>query len=107
MTLVLRKSFDRFSAGTVVTLVTQPGKTRDPLIVSARYTHVESHVDWSGKRHFNYEPRTVEFEVPVSYLTELRNRTDVVPTKNKAARRAEKRKAQTILAQLTDRQMAQ
>lgn len=67
----LRKSVGSLSAGTRVFINEQPGKTRAEL-----YCVTLDHVH--------------EIVVPTSDLVQLRPRSTVGPTKNRAARRAEK-----------------
>jgi hypothetical protein len=76
MTLVLRKSFGQFSAGTVVTQIV---KNDGVAVYEATYTEVEYFTDYNAKRQHRTKTKTVEIAVPPHYITELRNRTDFVP----------------------------
>jgi hypothetical protein len=98
--LVLRKSVRQFSAGTRVTLVSIEPKA--PLVtVEAAYTKSTRVSDYMGKDKLVYKSVTETFDVPTSDLVELRPRSELVPLKNKEARRCDKKFVKEQMAKLT------
>lgn len=101
-TLILRKSHGPFSAGTVVKIVEQPGKTRDEYTVEAEYTKVSYFTDLDGRRKANHTKVTEEFTVSADDIVELRSRSDIVPAVPRIDRPA--RKAKRILYEMRHKQ---
>lgn len=93
-TLVLRKSVGQFSAGTRVTPILS-SQTRDGVTVEATYTHVDYFKDFNGNMQEKCSQRTTTIEISPDLLTELRERTAIVPAIARINR--PERKARRIL----------
>lgn len=76
MTVVLRKTFGKYSAGTRVRLIKVEGENVE---VEAFYTQVEFYTDFNARRQQRRTRIAETFAIPSSCLEERRNMTDEVP----------------------------
>jgi len=94
MTLVLRKSYGSWSAGTSIEMLTQPDKTRELVTVrTARrvpteFEHIQSYSEHDKPKSIITKKDHAVFDVDVENIVERKDKTGTAVRMNRKARRA-------------------